>query len=72
MKLLTATVTVGNKKMKICNKKGENRFCGVFSKGQDCDGSCGSAHKCNVMISSTRVCGGNHPATEHKGKSAKP
>ena len=66
-----ATVTVGNKKVKIAFQKGDKRYCAGYNQSNDCDGNCGFEHKCNLMMSATRVCNNNHPACEHTGKVAK-
>lgn len=70
-KLQTVTAIFGDKKVKIVRQTATKRFCMGFNQNDDCDGNCGWEHKCSVMITPTKVCGGNHAACDHKGKIAK-
>ena len=54
----------------IQNKKGI--FCSGYNGHHGCTKTdCKFMHKCNVMISDTEVCMGDHSAQEHKGKKVK-
>ena len=53
----------------VSNKKGT--FCVPYNAHSNCTRTeCKFLHRCNVMISETEVCMGEHPAQDHKGKKA--
>ena len=63
------TTWIGNKKVKAARNKGGVLFCHFYNQ-QTCregEQNCKHLHRCNVLIQGNKICGGTHPASEHRG-----
>ena len=56
-------------RVKCAKSKNGERFCSYFNVQNNCRNQAGScpqgAHKCNLLVGPTKVCGGNHAAKDH-------
>ena len=67
------TCTLNNNRVKCAKSKNGTWFCSFFNVRNNCrnDGaSCeNGVHKCNIMVAPTKICYGNHSASQHTGAS---
>ena len=65
--------THNNQRVKCAKSKNGQWFCSFFNVQNNCrnnTGSCSSGmHRCNIMVSATKVCNGSHSAKDHTGTS---
>ena len=65
--------SLGNQRVKCAKSKNGKWFCSFFNVGNNCrsaPGTCsGGMHRCNIMVSPTKVCNGSHSAKDHTGAS---
>ena len=65
--------SLGNQRVKCAKSKNGKWLCSFFNVQNNCRnaaGTCSSGmHRCNIMISATKVCNGSHSAKDHTGTS---
>ena len=63
--------THNGQRVKCAKSKNGEWFCTYFNVRNNCRNKAGScsagSHRCNILISPTKVCNGNHSAKDHKG-----
>ena len=63
--------THNGKRAKNTKSKNGEWFCSYFNVQNNCRNNAGSctagAHRCNILVSPTKVCNGTHSAKDHVG-----
>ena len=71
MTLKIGVCTHNGQRVKCAKSKNGEWFCSFFNVQNNCRNTTGScaqaAHKCNLLVTPTKVCNGNHAAKDHTG-----